>query len=353
MNDSQIHQSGFFYVTYLSKHIKQKQKMALLDSRFTYRGKNGFEYPKAKEYAKKQNASHWIEDEIIMTPDITDWNVKLSSEEKKLIGSILKGFAQTEVLVNDYWSGKVAKWFPKPEIRHMAVAFGNMEGIHADAYALLNTSLGLEDFEAFMEDETTKAKIDNLIDVADDADIHNIAKSLAIFSAFTEGVNLFSSFAILQSFSTRDLLKRVAEIVRFSIRDESLHSEAGCWLFNQLMLEYPEANTEELKQDIYEAARLSVKLEKDFIDAAFGEFKIENLDKESLLEYIKYRANWKLEEIKLQPIFEVDDDKLEKMRWFAEYNSGVEFKDFFAGRVTAYTKVGGDFSVEYIFGNNN
>ena len=71
-------------------------------------------------------------------------------------------------------------------------------------------------------------------------DIHEIAKSLAIFSAFTEGVNLFSSFAVLLSFKMRNKLKGVGQIVEWSIRDESLHSEAGCWLFRTLIKENPQ-----------------------------------------------------------------------------------------------------------------
>ena len=132
----------------------------------------------------------------------------------------------------------------------MAVTFGAFETIHAEAYSLLNEELGLDNFAEFMEDEATMAKIEALTSVRDD---HNgevnwseRARSLAIFSAFTEGVNLFSSFAILLSFKLRNKLKGVGQIVEWSIRDESLHSDAGCWLFRQLLEEKPELNTPEL-----------------------------------------------------------------------------------------------------------
>ena len=140
----------------------------------------------------------------------------------------------------------------------MATTFGAMETIHAEAYSLLNEELGLDDFSEFLEDETTMAKIENLMSVRDsfndEKDWHEIAKSLAIFSAFTEGVNLFSSFAILLSFKMRNKLKGVGQIVEWSIRDESMHSEAGCWLFRTLIQENPELNTPELKTAITEAA---------------------------------------------------------------------------------------------------
>ena len=111
--------------------------------------------------------------------------------------------------------------------------------------SLLNETLGLDNFAEFLEDPETKAKIDALLSArdADTSQWSQRAKSLAIFSAFTEGVNLFSSFAVLLSFKMRNLLKGVGQIIEWSVRDESLHSEGGCWLFRQLLTEMPELKT--------------------------------------------------------------------------------------------------------------
>ena len=182
-------------------------KPNLLTERIVYKP---FEYPKAADYWLKQNQAHWIHTEVPMMSDINDWKQNLTKTEKNIIGSILKGFAQTETVVNDYWTGLVTKWFRKPEIIAMATVFGAMETIHAEAYSLLNEELGLDDFSEFLEDEATMAKIEALTDNAasfgDEVNWHERAKSLAIFSAFTEGVNLFSSFAVLLSFKLRNKL---------------------------------------------------------------------------------------------------------------------------------------------------
>jgi ribonucleoside-diphosphate reductase beta chain len=210
-----------------------------------------FEYQEAADYWLKQQQAHWLHTEVPMMSDLADWNSNLNKTEKNIIGSILKGFAQTETVVNDYWSGLVTKWFRKPEIIMMATTFGAFETIHAEAYSLLNETLGLDNFDEFLEDEATMAKIQNLMDARDsfqdETDWHEVAKSLAIFSAFTEGVNLFSSFAVLLSFKMRNKLKGVGQIVEWSIRDESLHSEAGCWLFRTLIKENPKLKTQELR----------------------------------------------------------------------------------------------------------
>jgi ribonucleoside-diphosphate reductase beta chain len=302
-----------------------------------------FEYQTAFEFYKDQHRAHWLADEVPLSSDLNDWKLKLSESEKSLIGNILKSFAQTETYVNDYWATKVAVWFPKHEIKAMACAFADFESIHAEAYARLNEELGLDDFEAFMEDEEAKAKIDRLVELPGDT-LREKALSLAIFSAFTEGVNLFSSFAILMSFQLRNLMKGTGQIVEWSVRDESLHSKAGCWLFRTMMEEMPELN-EGMADQIYDACDLSVKLEFDFIDKAFEMGEIEGLNKNQLKNFIKERANQKLIELGYNSLYnDIDPNLLKSMEWFGHLTSGKTHQDFFAGRVTDYSKSTADWS---------
>ncbi len=139
-------------------------KLDLTKERIIYKP---FEYDKAYDYWLKQQQAHWLHTEVPMMSDLNDWKQNLNKTEKNIIGSILKGFAQTETIVNDYWSGLVTKWFRKPEIIMMATTFGAFETIHAEAYSLLNETLGLDDFSEFLEDEATMAKIENLMKIRD------------------------------------------------------------------------------------------------------------------------------------------------------------------------------------------
>jgi ribonucleoside-diphosphate reductase beta chain len=316
------------------------KKSNLLHERIVYKP---FEYPQAYEYWLSQQQAHWLHTEVPMMSDLTDWNSNLNATEKNIIGSILKGFAQTETVVNDYWSGLVTKWFRKPEVIMMATTFGSMETVHAEAYSLLNETLGLDNFSEFLEDESTMAKIENLMFVRDsfnsEKDLHEIAKSLAIFSAFTEGVNLFSSFAVLLSFKMRNKLKGVGQIVEWSIRDESMHSEAGCWLFRTLIEENPFLKTKELEAAINEAALLSLKLELDFIDKVYELGDLEGCPKYDLQNFIKNRVNTKLGDLGYNPIItDIDMTAVERMKWFDHLSAGKQHTDFFANRVTNYSK---------------
>jgi ribonucleoside-diphosphate reductase beta chain len=316
------------------------KKSNLLHERIVYKP---FEYPQAYEYWLSQQQAHWLHTEVPMMSDLNDWKQNLNETEKNIIGSILKGFAQTETIVNDYWSGLVTKWFRKPEVIMMATTFGSMETIHAEAYSLLNETLGLDNFSEFLEDESTMAKIENLMLVRDSFDgeknLHEIAKSLAIFSAFTEGVNLFSSFAVLLSFKMRNKLKGVGQIVEWSIRDESMHSEAGCWLFRTLVEENPFLKTKELEAAINEAALLSLKLELDFIDKVYELGDLEGCSKYDLQNFIKNRVNTKLGDLGYNPIVSnIDMTAVERMKWFDALSAGKQHTDFFANRVTNYSK---------------
>jgi ribonucleoside-diphosphate reductase beta chain len=315
--------------------------MGLLKPRATYAP---FEYEQAYKYWELQQQSHWLHTEISMASDINDWKMNLSEAEKNIIGHILKGFTQSEIFIQEYWGQMVSNWFKKPEVQMMSAAFSSMESIHAVAYAYLNQSLGLEDFDAFLHEPTAKAKIDRLISTKGKSK-EEIALSIAIFSAFNEGVNLFSSFALLLSPSRFNKMKGLGQIIAFSIKDESLHSEAGCWLFRTFVSEYPEAMTEDLKNKIYDAARLTIELEDAFISKAFSLGSMEGVEEKDLRNFIRFRANTKLNDLGLRKLWKnIDKHALERMAWFDILSSGVSHADFFAVRVDSYSKGTVDFS---------
>ncbi|CAB4127271.1 NrdF Ribonucleotide reductase, beta subunit [uncultured Caudovirales phage] len=297
-----------------------------------------FEYDQAYKYWELQQQSHWLHTEIAMGSDIHDWKTKLNDTEKYVIGNILKSFTQSEVFIGEYWTSKVHKWFKKPEIQMMAAAFGSFESIHAVSYAYLNQSLGLEDFEAFLSEPTAKDKIDRLINT--NAKTHKeIARSLAVFSAFNEGVNLFSSFAVLLNFSRFNKMKKLKEIIKFSIKDESLHSEAGCWLFRTVISEHPEIMDDEFKKSIYDAARLTIELEDAFIDKTFEMGEVEGITAHDLKAFIRHRCNTKLNDLGLKANWKnVDKEAIARMSWFDALSAGESSQDNFAVRNTEYSK---------------
>ena len=303
----------------------------------------------------KQAQAFWLHTEIPMQGDIKDWNENLNKSEKNLVGNILLGFAQTECAVSDYWTGMVTQWFPKHEIRQMAMMFGSQETIHATAYSYLNESLGLEDFEAFLHEPAIAEKFEYLTAVSSDwthEDLETnptareeVARSLAIFSAFAEGVSLYSSFAVLYSFQMRNMLKGIGQQMKWSVRDESLHSKMGCQLFRHMYEEYPELK-ESARESVEEAATLIVEMEEKFIDKMFEMGDLENLKSKDLKNFIRKRANEKLRELGYDSMFNYDVKSAEQLDWFYHLTGGTTHTDFFAIRPTDYSKAneGEDFN---------
>lgn len=325
--------------------------MSLFKERIEYKP---FEYPiYYTEGWLKQAQAFWLHTEISMQGDVKDWNEKLKDHEKNLVGNILLGFAQTECAVSDYWTGMVTNWFPKYEIKQMAMMFGSQETIHATAYSYLNETLGLEDFTAFLHEPSTSEKFEHLTSVEADwthEDLlkssearKQVARSLAIFSAFAEGVSLYSSFAVLYSFQMRDLLKGIGQQMKWSVRDESLHSRMGCQLFRHMCEEYQELKND-VKHDVIRAAELMVEMEHNFINKMFEMGNLENLKAEDLKHFIVKRANEKIAELGYNegPFMEYDETKAGELDWFYHLTGGTTHTDFFAIRSTDYSKAGED-----------
>ena len=313
--------------------------MGLFDERIAYKP---FEYPEYyTEGWLKQAQAFCLHTEIPMSGDLKDWNEKLTDKEKNLVGNILLGFAQTECAVSDYWTQNVVKWFPKHEIQQMAMMFGSQETIHAVAYSYLNETLGLEDYEAFLHEPATAERFDNLASY-NGSDPVGIGRSLAIFSAFAEGVSLYSAFAVLYSFQLRNLLKGIGQQMKWSVRDESLHSKMGCRLFRH-MCEEDETLLEACREEIIVAAATMLAKEEAYIDKMFEMGDIEGITSCDLKHFIRKRLNEKLAELgygDLGEYFSYESKRSDKLEWFYHLTGGVTHTDFFAVRPTDYSKAG-------------
>tara|TARA_Y100000385_G_scaffold248545_1_gene269333 strand:- start:156 stop:1124 length:969 start_codon:yes stop_codon:yes gene_type:complete len=311
--------------------------MGLFDERIAYKP---FEYPEYyTEGWLKQAQAFWLHTEIPMSGDVKDWNESLTVKEKHLVGNILLGFAQTECAVSDYWTQKVVSWFPKHEIQQMAMMFGSQETVHAVAYSYLNETLKLEDYEAFLHEPATAERFDNLV-AYDGKDRIGIAKSLAVFSAFAEGVSLYSAFAVLYSFQLRNLLKGIGQQMKWSVRDESLHSRMGCQLFRH-MCDEDNKLLQDCREDIIDAAKIMIELEEKYIDKMFEMGDIDGIKSYDLKQFIRKRTNEKLQELgylDLGSYFSYDEEAADNLDWFYHLTGGHTHTDFFAIRSTDYSK---------------
>lgn len=312
-------------------------KKNIFDSRAFYKP---FLYDFAYEAYKAQNEIHWVPEEISLAEDIKDWNTKLSTEEKNLLSQIFRFFTQADIDIAAAYNDVYIPSFRHPELRMMLNSFAAMEAIHIDAYSLLIETIGMPEstYKAFHDYEEMQDKHEYFapdVGWAPDTNTEWILKSIAKYSAFGEGLQLFASFAILLNFARFGKMKGMSQIVTFSIRDESLHVESMIKVFREIVKENKEVWTDELKAELYQIARDMVELEDKFIDLAFSMGGIEGLTAAETKEYIRFIADRRLLQLGLKPNYKVKDNPLP---WLAEMLGATEHTNFFENRVTTYSK---------------
>ena len=309
--------------------------MSLLDTRDYYKP---FDHPWMFDYYSQQNQMHWFPEDVPLHNDVKDWQT-MTDEEKNLLTQIFRLFTQSDVDVGAGYVDRYMRIFKKPEARMMMSSFANMESIHQHAYSLLLDTVGMPEVEykAFSEYEAMADKHEyiNAVKVTK-GDKKSIAKALAIYSGFTEGLQLFSSFIILLNFPRFGKMKGMGQIITYSIRDESMHVEAMTKLFREFMQENIDLWTDDFKAEIYQACREMVDLEDRFLDLVFEQGDIPGLTKSEMQEYIRYIADRRLLQLGLKPNYEVKNNPL---NWLDDV-LGVEHQNFFEGRATTYMKAG-------------
>jgi len=290
------------------------------------------------DYYSQQNQMHWFPEDVPLHNDVKDWQT-MTDEEKNLLTQIFRLFTQSDVDVGAGYVDRYMRIFKKPEARMMMSSFANMESIHQHAYSLLLDTVGMPEVEykAFSEYEAMADKHEyiNAVKVTK-GDKKSIAKALAIYSGFTEGLQLFSSFIILLNFPRFGKMKGMGQIITYSIRDESMHVEAMTKLFREFIQENIDLWTDDFKAEIYQACREMVDLEDRFLDLVFEQGDITGVTKKEMQQYIRYIADRRLLQLGLKPNYEVKDNPL---NWLDDV-LGVEHQNFFEGRATTYMKAG-------------
>jgi len=294
-----------------------------------------FRYPWAYEFWQRQQQVHWMPEEVALGEDCKDWAVKLSDKERKLLTQIFRFFTQSDVEVGANYMENYMPLFKPVEVRMMLAAFSNIETVHIAAYALLLETIGMPDseFSAFMEYDQMAAKHDYLGQFGVETE-SDILTSMAVFGGFTEGLQLFASFAMLMNFPRFNKMKGMGQIVSWSIRDESLHCEGMIKLFHTYAAETG-ALTKAVADNIMGCCETVVQLEDKFIDLAFEAGEVEGMTPDDIKQYIRYIADWRLGQLQLKPIYGIEKHPLP---WLTEITNGVEHANFFEARATEYSK---------------
>lgn len=312
-----------------------KPKTKLTDERTNFKP---FNYPWAYEAWLKHEQSHWLHTEVPMLEDVKDWKKQLTSEERQFLTHIFRFFTQGDIDVAGGYVRNYLPYFPQPEIRMMLAGFAAREALHIAAYSHLIETLGLPDtmYNQFLEYQEMRDKHEYIMNLsAQNGTVESTATHIAVFSAFTEGMQLFSSFIMLLNFPRNGKMKGMGQIVTWSIVDETMHAESMIKLFRTYIEENKEIWSDELKSKIYTIAERMVELEDRFIDLAFAIGPMNNLSAEDVKKYIRYITDRRLISLGLKGIMKV---KKNPLPWVEEMINAPTHTNFFENRATDYAK---------------
>lgn len=312
-----------------------------------------FEYPQCYEKWDIHEHAHWSFKELNMQDDVNDWINKLNESEKTFLIQILRYFTQGDV---DVAAGYVdyLQIFKQPEVRMMLFGFGAREAMHIASYSHLITTLNLPDvtYQEFMKFKAMKDKHEFVFNkrftsnpitrffkfliFGYDEKLEEIATKIALFSAFIEGVQLFSSFIMLLNFTRHGLMKKMGQIIQWSIADETHHTNSMMQLYCTLVDENKKhIRLDVLKDRVYWTANRIVELEDNFIDLAFEFGDMRDLTKEDVKNYIRYITDRRLTTMGYQGIYKVKENPLE---WVEDILNAPTHTNFFENKPTEYAK---------------
>ena len=312
-----------------------KKKNSITDTRVAFKP---FNYPWAYDAWLKHEQSHWLHTEVPMLEDVKDWKKNITSEEKQFLTNIFRFFTQGDIDVAGGYVNNYLPYFPQPEIRMMLMGFAAREALHIAAYSHLIETLGMPEstYNEFMKYKEMVEKHDYVMDISlKNSTLENTATHIAVFSAFTEGMQLFSSFIMLLNFPRHGKMKGMGQIITWSIVDETMHAESMIKLFRTFIEENKEIWNDELKGRIYTIAERMVELENKFIDLCFNQGEMQNLSADDVKGYIKYITDRRLISLGLRGIFKV---KRNPLPWVEEMINAPIHTNFFENRATDYAK---------------
>jgi ribonucleoside-diphosphate reductase beta chain len=301
-------------------------------------------YPWAYDAWLMQRKIAWLPEEVPMAEDVQDYHNKLTDNERHLLTQIFRFFVQADCEVGGAYNTHFIPVFQPIEIKMMLGEFSATESVHIAAYSHLLETLGLPETEysAFLQYAEMKAKYDYMQGFST-LGIDALLTTMAGFSAFTEGLQLFASFAMLLNFPRFNKMKSMGQIITWSVRDESLHVESMIKLFHTLLDEYPKYWTNDLRDAIYTVCHTIVSHEDAFIDLAFGVGGIKGMTAQDIKSYIRYVADRRLLQLHMKPKYKITKNPIP---WLDDILNGMEFTNFFEQRSTNYAKASttGDWS---------
>ena len=281
-------------------------------------------------FYKKSEASFWTAEEIDLAADIVDWNDKLNDDERYFVKHILAFFAASDGIVNENLAENFVAEVQYTEAKFFYGFQIMMENIHSETYSLL--------IDTYIKDKAEKDKLFNAIETLDCVKekanwalewIENgsFAERIVAFAA-VEGIFFSGSFCSIFWLKKRGLMPGLSFSNELISRDEGMHCDFACMLYNDhIVNKLPKKTIEKIILD-------AVAIEKEFICEALP-VRLIGMNADLMSQYIEFVADRLLVELGNEKVFNVTNpfDFMDMISLQGKTN-------FFEKRVGEYQKAG-------------
>ncbi len=282
------------------------------------------------QYYKQHEAAFWTAEEIDLHADLVDWNDKLNDDERYFIKHILAFFAASDGIVNENLAENFVHEVQYPEARFFYGFQIAMENIHSETYSLL--------IDTYIKDPLEKDHLLHAIETVDCVKKKaewalrwiskgSFAERLVAFAA-VEGIFFSGSFCSIFWLKKRGLMPGLTFSNELISRDEGLHCDFACLLYNKHMVN--KLN----KKTVEKIIRDAVEIEKEFVTDALP-VNLIGMNAKLMQQYIEFVADRLLVELGNEKIYNATNpfDFMEMISLQGKTN-------FFEKRVGEYQKAG-------------
>lgn len=288
-------------------------------------------------FYKRAQASNWTAEEMDLGVDIFDWENKLNDNERHFIKHILAFFAASDGIVNENLAENFLSEVQYTEAKFFYGFQVAIENVHSETYSLL--------IDTYIKDTAEKNHLFNAIDTLDCVkkkaewalrwiDKGSFAERLVAFAA-VEGIFFSGSFCSIFWLKKRGLMPGLAFSNELISRDEGLHCDFACLLYNNHVV------NKLSKEDVRKIITDAVEIEKEFVTDALP-VKLIGMNSDLMSQYIEFVADRLLQELGNEKVYNATNpfDFMDMISIQGKTN-------FFEKRVGEYQKAG------VLEGNNN
>ncbi|KMJ57980.1 ribonucleotide-diphosphate reductase subunit beta [Bacillus sp. LL01] len=296
-------------------------------------------YPKYK----KMLANFWSPFEINMSQDIKQFP-DLSPKEQDAFLKIIGLLALLDSIQTDY-AGKVADYLTDSSLNALMIMLAQQEVVHNHSYSYVLSSLVTrtkqeEVFEYWRTEPTLRKRNDFITDgykaFAEDPTVENLLRSI-VYDVILEGLFFYSGFAFFYHLARNQKMVASSTMINYINRDEQIHVDLFVKIFQEVLREYPEQDSNELTLFVEETFKQAAELEIDWARQIIGNH-FTGIELEDVEAYIKFYANVRSNQLGFSRPFE--GYRTNPLKWIKAYEEvDLGKSDFFEQKSRQYTKV--------------